>query len=91
VYTLNHSTFELFLTAGFGAIGCALRRWHLDPTPLLLGFVLSQPLEENVRRALLFSNGALTTFAAHPVSALLLGATLVIVVVRAVSHAKRAA
>jgi putative tricarboxylic transport membrane protein len=72
VYSLNHSTFDLFLTAGFGGMGYVLRRWGFEPTPLLLGFVLSQPLEENFRRAMLFSNNDLTTFVTHPVSATLL-------------------
>jgi TctA family transporter len=72
---LNHSTFDLFLTAGFGGMGYVLRGWGFEPTPLLLGFVLSQPLEENFRRAMLFSNNDLTTFVTHPVSATLLAIT----------------
>ena len=50
------STFELLLTAGFGGIGYVLRAYGFEPTPLLLGFVLSQPLEEHFRRAMLFSD-----------------------------------
>jgi putative tricarboxylic transport membrane protein len=78
VYTLNHSTFDLLLTAGIGAFGYILRVWGFEPTPLLLGFVLSQPLEENVRRALVFSDGDLTTFVTHPMSATLLALTLLL-------------
>jgi TctA family transporter len=79
VYTLNHSTFELLLTACFGVFGYVLRGWRFEPTPLLLGFVLSQPLEENLRRALMFSNGDLATFVTHPVSATLLAVTTLLV------------
>ena len=43
-----------------------------EPTPLLLGFVLSRPLEENLRRALVFSDGDPTTFVTQPMSAVLL-------------------
>jgi putative tricarboxylic transport membrane protein len=80
VYTLNHSTFELLLTACFGVLGYVLRVWRFEPTPLLLGFVLSQPLEEHFRRALMFSHGDPTTFVTHPVSATLLAVSALLVV-----------
>jgi putative tricarboxylic transport membrane protein len=89
VYTLNHSTFELFLTACFGGLGYVLRVWTFEPTPLLLGFVLSQPLEENLRRALMFSNGNLTTFVTHPISAILLAVSTLLVVLSAMPTVRR--
>jgi putative tricarboxylic transport membrane protein len=82
VYTLNHSTFDLWLTAIFGGVGYVLRAYEFEPTPLLLGFVLSQPLEEHLRRALVFSNGDPTTFVTHPMSATLLAIALALLVVR---------
>ena len=72
IYTLSHSTFELLVAALFGVLGYFLRTRGFEPAPLLLGFVLSQPIEENMRRALLFSNGDPTTFLTHPISAALL-------------------
>jgi TctA family transporter len=80
IYTLNHSTFELLLTAGFGGMGYVLRAYGFEPTPLLLGFVLSQPLEEHFRRAMLFSGNDLTTFLSHPVSATLVALTVLLLV-----------
>ena len=56
----------------FAAAGWALKRSGFEPAPLLLGFVLSRPLEENLHRALVFSDGAISTFVVHPLSALLL-------------------
>ena len=83
IYTLNHSTFELLLCAGFGGLGYILRAHGFEPTPLLLGFVLSQPLEEHFRRAMLFSGNDLTTFLTHPVSAVLVALTAVLLVLGA--------
>jgi putative tricarboxylic transport membrane protein len=80
VYSVNHSTFELLMTAGFGGMGYVLRRYGFEPTPLLLGFVLSQPLEGHFRRAMLFSNNDLTTFVTHPVSATLIAVTVAMLV-----------
>jgi putative tricarboxylic transport membrane protein len=60
-----------------------LRAYGFEPTPLLLGFVLSQPLEEHFRRAMLFSDNDPTTFLTHPVSATLLALTAILVVLSA--------
>ena len=60
IYSLNHSTFDLWLTAGFAVAGYLLKLRGFEPAPLLLAFVLSRPLEDNLRRALAFSDGDLT-------------------------------
>ena len=78
IYTLSHSTFELLVAALFGVLGYFLRTRGFEPAPLLLGFVLSQPIEEHTRRALLFSNGDPTTFLTHPISAVLLAIALLL-------------
>jgi putative tricarboxylic transport membrane protein len=78
IYTLSHSTFELSVAALFGVLGYFLRTRGFEPAPLLLGFVLSQPIEEHARRALLFSNGDPTTFLTHPISAALLAIALLL-------------
>jgi putative tricarboxylic transport membrane protein len=78
IYTLSHNTFELAVAALFGVLGYFLRTRGFEPAPLLLGFVLSQPIEEHARRALLFSDGDPTTFLTHPISAVLLAITLLL-------------
>ena len=85
VYAINHSTFDVAITAFFGLAGYLLRARGFEPTPLLLGFVLSRPLEENVGRALVFSDGSISTFVTHPISAGLLligGASLLVAALR---------
>jgi putative tricarboxylic transport membrane protein len=83
IYSLNHSGVELLITAGFGVFGFFLRRLGFEPAPLLLGFVLSNPLEGNLHRALLFANGDATTFLRHPIGASLLVASVIFLVVAA--------
>jgi putative tricarboxylic transport membrane protein len=78
VYTLSHSAFDLGVAALFGVLGYFLRTRGFELAPLLLGFVLSQSIEEHTRRALLFSNGDPTTFLTHPISAVLLAITLLL-------------
>ncbi len=89
VYTLSHSTFELLVAALFGVLGFFLRTRGFEPAPLLLGFVLSQPIEENTRRALLFSNGDPTTFLTHPISAVLLAIALLLLTSSIVPRLRR--
>ena len=82
VYSVKSNVFDLYSVAFFGFIGYVLVKLRCEPAPLLLGFVLGPLLEENLRRAMIFSRGDPTTFVTRPISAgLLLLAALVLVVV----------
>ena len=81
-YTLNNSSFDVYMTAAFTLVGYLFYKLGCEPAPLLLGFILGPMMEENLRRALLLSRGDWTTFATRPLSAgLLVAAFLMIVVV----------
>ena len=75
VYTVNNSIFDVFVALLFGVIGYGMRLLHFEPAPLLIGFVLGPMLEENFRRAMLFSRGDYSTFVTSPVSGTVLGIT----------------
>ena len=82
VYTVNNTTFDIYLTAGFGIVGYLFSKLDCEPAPLLLGFVLGPMMEENFRRALLLSRGDFTVFVTRPLSmGLLIAAALMVVVV----------
>jgi TctA family transporter len=82
VYTLNNSTFDVYCTAIFAFIGYVFYKLSCEGAPLLLGFILGPMMEENLRRALLLSRGDWSTFLSRPLSAgLLIAAALMIVVV----------
>ena len=82
LYTLNNNNFDVFLAAAFGIVGYAFYKLGCEPAPLLLGFILGPMMEENLRRALLLSRGDWTTFLTRPLSAsLLIAAVLMILVV----------
>ena len=81
-YTLNNSSFDVFMTSAFCSVGYIFYKLGCEPAPLLLGFILGPMMEENLRRALLLSRGDWTTFATRPLSAgLLVAAALMVVVV----------
>ncbi len=75
VYSVNNSIFDVALALIFGMFGYGMRLLHFEPAPLLIGFVLGPMLEENFRRAMLFSRGDYGTFVTNPVSGALLGLT----------------
>jgi len=81
VYTVNNTSFDVMQTAFFGFLGVLFAKLECEPAPLLLGFVLGPMMEENLRRALLLSRGDPTVFATRPISAGLLAAAILLVLV----------
>ena len=80
-YTLNNSSFDVYMTAVFTLVGYVFYKLGCEPAPLLLGFILGPMMEENLRRALLLSRGDWTTFATRPLSASLLAAAVLMIVI----------
>jgi TctA family transporter len=81
LYTLNNNNFDVYMAALFGVAGYLFIKLGCEPAPLLLGFILGPMMEENLRRALLLSRGDWTTFLSRPLSAGLLIAALLMVVI----------
>ena len=81
VYTLNNNSFDVYMTAAFALIGYIFYKLSCEPAPLLLGFILGPMMEENLRRALLLSRGDWSTFITRPLSAGLLTAAALMVLI----------
>ena len=81
VYSLSNNTFDVFLTAAFSVAGYVFYKLSCESVPLLLGFILGPMMEENLRRSLLLSRGSWKTFVERPLSATLLLAGLVMLVI----------
>jgi putative tricarboxylic transport membrane protein len=89
VYTVNNNVFDVFLTAAFGFIGYIFQKLGCEGAPLLLGFVLGPMMEENFRRSLLLSRGDFTVFFTRPLSASLLVAAAILVIVVTIPAIKK--
>lgn len=74
LWASSGSVFDLWLLLGFSILGWALLRAGLEPTPLLIGFVLAGPFEEALRRALVLAGDNWGVFVTEPASAALLAA-----------------
>jgi TctA family transporter len=81
VYSTNNNTFDIWMVAGFGLVGYTFMKLGVEPAPLLLGFILGPMMEENLRRALLLSRGDWTVFGTRPLSAGLLAAAALLLVI----------
>jgi TctA family transporter len=81
IYTVNNTSFDVMMIGLFGLVGVLFVKLDMEPAPLLLGFVLGPMMEEYLRRALLISNGDATVFVRHPISAGLLAAAALLVIV----------
>ncbi|WP_332688878.1 tripartite tricarboxylate transporter permease [Bosea sp. (in: a-proteobacteria)] len=77
IYTVNSSVLEVAMLAIFGLAGVVLSLLKCPLAPLVLAFILGPLMEENLRRAMLLSNGNAAIFLS-PISIALLLAALVL-------------
>ena len=73
VYLTSLNAFDVYLMLSFALAGFALRLAGFPLAPLLLGFILSGMLEENLRRTALLADGSWAFFLDRPLSLVLAG------------------
>jgi TctA family transporter len=78
VFSVNSSTFDVWMVAALGFLGVIMRLTSLPPAPLLLGFVLGPMMEEHFRRTLIISRGDLSVFFTSPISGTIMALTATI-------------
>jgi len=89
VYSINNNSFDVTMTALFGALGYLFYKLGCEPAPLILGFILGPMMEENLRRAMLLSRGDATVFFTRPLSLILLLMAVALVVIVALPQIGR--
>ena len=72
VYEVNHSIVDVWIMLIMGVVGYGLRKFGLDPAPLVLGLVIAPTFEMSLRQSLIMSNGNWTIFVQRPIAAVLL-------------------
>jgi TctA family transporter len=82
LYSQAGNPLDVYVGAFFGLVGYALIRLGCEPAPLLLAFVLGPLMEERLRLALAASKGDWGVLFVHPLSAgLLFACTLILLLV----------
>jgi putative tricarboxylic transport membrane protein len=70
--------FDLGLLVGFGLLGYVMAKLKYPSAPLILGFVLGDAMERALRQSLMMSQGDLTALVQRPISAIMLGCAVLI-------------
>jgi putative tricarboxylic transport membrane protein len=79
VFSAQNSYFDVCETIIVGIVGYVLLRLGFYPAPILLGFILGPRVEENFRRAMLISDGDIWYFLQRPISAVVLGLCVLLI------------
>jgi putative tricarboxylic transport membrane protein len=73
VFASSNAVFDVLVMTVFGVLGYLFRKFGYEPAPLVLAFVLGPMLENNLRKALILSQGDFSIFINRPISAVCLG------------------
>ena len=68
IYGISGSTFDLQVMIGFGVMGWVLRKLDVPLVPIILGTLLGNSMENNLRRAVTIDNGNWLTLFDSPLS-----------------------
>jgi len=89
-YAIQSSVFDLWVMFAFGIIGYFLRRGGYPLAPVIIGAILGPITESNFRRSLLISDNGLQIFIDRPISAVILGIVVLLLVYLAVGSFRKA-
>jgi len=78
-FAVNNNPFDILVMLAFGVFGYYAERFGFSLAPLVLAFVLGPLMETSLRQSLILSGGNFAIFATRPISAVLLGLGLVMV------------
>jgi putative tricarboxylic transport membrane protein len=57
IFSLTGSSFDMLLMVAFGVLGWICRKLDIPTVPIILGILLGNAMEDNLRRAMVLSNG----------------------------------
>jgi len=67
-YALSAKMFDILVMAVFGLIGYAMKEMDYPVAPLVLGIILGDLLDSNLRRSLILTDGNILPFFTRPIS-----------------------
>jgi len=76
VYLVSFNTFDIHMMAGFALAAIILRLLDFPMAPLILGFILGDMIEDNLRRALTISDGSVAFLWERPLTGVIFGLTI---------------
>jgi putative tricarboxylic transport membrane protein len=91
VYAVNNSIVDVWIMLIMGVLGYFLRKFSLDPAPLVLGLVISPTFEMSLRQSLIMSNGNWLIFFQRPIALVLIGVAATLLGLSAIAVLRRRA
>lgn len=86
VYSVNNSTFDIYLMVLFGIVGYLMQKFGFEPAPLALAYVLSPMLEVALRQSLSISGGSFGIFFTRPISGVCMFVVFALLILQITSH-----
>lgn len=68
IYGISGSSFDLMVMVGFGVLGWVLRKLDVPLVPVILGTLLGNEMESNLRRAMTISDGDWSVLVGSPLA-----------------------
>jgi putative tricarboxylic transport membrane protein len=81
-FAINGRLFDVYLMLLFGVIGFLMRENSFPAAPLVLGFILGPMADDNLRRALILTDGSILPFLNRPICQVLWVMTFAVIISR---------
>ena len=88
-YSSNNRIFDIAVMIAFGLLGFIMKKHKYPLAPMVVGFILTPMLEENLRRSLMRSKGSLMPMIQSPIAVVFLVLTAAVLVYTVVSEVKK--
>lgn len=85
-YSINNRMFDVWTFFFFGLFGLLMRRFEIPRPPIVLGLVLAEMFEVNLRRSIQFSSGQIIAYLSRPITMFFLAFAALMVLTTIVSH-----
>lgn len=77
-FSIANTSFDIFVVIAFGLFGYMMRKLDFPIPPLVIGLVLGNLAETNLRRAMLLGSGNPLIFFTRPLSVLIIGVSMML-------------
>lgn len=88
-YSINSRIFDVWSLVGFGLVGLVMQKYRIPVLPFILGFILGEAFETNLRRGLEYSNGNIFEIFTRPIAVLFLVIAVLSTIFSIYSNVKR--
>ncbi len=81
-FAISARIFDILVMLIFGVIGYAMRKFEFADAPFILGIILGDMLDENLRRSFMLTSGAITPLFTRPICIVLIVLTALTAIAR---------